>query len=399
MSVRGACFTLILLLVSLSLSLIGAEMLVRTIYPDQAAKDEHNNLFCYDAYYGWEFCRVSVGRVVTQDYNHLVKTDSKGQRYFGDIDPKKKNIVVLGDSFTSNLGIEKTSDVFTEILERRLRNYNVINLGVNGYGTTQEYLKWKRLGIKYNPDIVILMFYVRNDFYDNVGLLDWIRGYERPLFIRKEGELILTNIPVPRKPDPSVSIRKMLVLKFRLAALTQEALRKTTVGQWLKRKTRNQDIEQTKWRSFVNTPPEVLLASQDDRIKEAYVITCDILAMFSAELREKEVEFYVFVVPSIFQVRDDYFQKIERFGLSQIDRFKSSELLLECGEEKEVRVIDLAPYLVAAEKNHAQPYLYYPQEHHWTVVGNNFVADYIYEKLKETSDSIGWNFLSGSAVE
>ncbi len=377
---------LVLLLVSSSLSLVGAEILVRLAYPDPF-KNEHDKLFCHDAYYGWQFCKDVVGRVVNADYDHIVRTGSNGQRDFGGIDPQKNNIVVLGDSFTSNLGIENTSDVFTEVLERRLSRYNVINLGVNGYGTTQEYLKLKRAGGKYNPDIVILMFYIRNDFYDNVGLLDWVKGYERPLFIRNERGLKLTNVPVPA---PALSLRDVLVRHSRLAALTRVALLQTNVGQWIRKKLQNQDVEQRKTSAFDfrETPVEVVLASEDDRIQDIYDITCDILSMISTELRQNQVEFYVFVIPSIFQVRDDYFRMIERFGLSQTDRFKPNELLQKCGEEKEIQVVDLAPMLIAAENNHAAPYLYFPREHHWTVSGNRMVADYIYDTLMGTSAAI-----------
>jgi lysophospholipase L1-like esterase len=407
MSIREACLGSVLFLVSLSLSLIGAEIVVRVAHQETAVKSERDKLYCYDAYYGWEYCKNVAGRVVRKDYSHVVRTGDNGQRDFGDIEKGKNNIVVLGDSFTSNIGIENTSDVFTEVLEKMLRNYNVINLGVNGYGTTQEYLRLKRLGFEYNPDIVILMFYVRNDFFDNVGLHDWIKGYERPLFVRSEGELTLTNIPVPKKPDSvqkspaspdtkSKSIIQMLVRHSRLVALIRKELPQTRPGQWIRQKFRSQDNEQLKRQKFSKMPPEVLLVSEDDGIKEAYVITCDILAMISTELRQKEVEFYVFVIPTIFQVRNDYFQKIKRFGMSQTDRFKPNELLHKCGDEKEVNVLDLAPYLVEAENNYAQPYLYYPNEHHWTIAGNRMVASFIYDKLKETSTVIRQNTVERS---
>ena len=137
--------------------------------------------------------------LVTNDYAHVVRVGADGNRDFGSPDIRKRNIVVVGDSFTSNIGIEDPSNVFTEVLEQRLRTHNVINLGVNGYGTAQEYLKLKQVMPQYQPDIVILMFYVRNDFYDNIGLLRWISGYERPLFIQREDGLALTNVPVPRQ--------------------------------------------------------------------------------------------------------------------------------------------------------------------------------------------------------
>jgi len=379
MNIRGLCRTSALYLSSFGLFLIAAEILVRITYQNPVTQTEHDSLFCYDAYFGWDFCKSVVGRVVSTDYDHAIRTDENGQRDFGGLDAEKNNIVVLGDSFTSNIGIENISDVFTEVLEQRLQNFNVVNLGVNGYGTTQEYLKLERSGSEYDPDIVILMFYVRNDFYDNVGLLDWINGYGRPRFIQNEGELSLVNIPVPRKPvSPDIgpeSIAEMLVRRSEFAALARTALMRTEFGQLFTATTSDM-------------PPEVVLASEEDSASEAYSITCNILGMISTQLRQSEVEFYVVVIPSIFQVRDDYFEKIESFGLSQADRFKPNELLGRCGEAMSFPVFDLAPFLVVAENKHTQPYMYYPQEHHWTIAGNKFVADLIFDELKTRSIAI-----------
>ena len=140
--------------------------------------------------------------LVTRDYAHAVRIGADGSRDFGSPDIRERNIVVVGDSFTSNLGIEDPSNVFTEVLEQRLRTHNVINLGVNGYGTAQEYLKLKQAMPQYQPDIVMLMFYVRNDFYDNVELFRWMSGYERcsaPGFLDSGLKVITSTLPRPAR--------------------------------------------------------------------------------------------------------------------------------------------------------------------------------------------------------
>ena len=111
----------------------------------------------------------------------------------------------------------------------------------------------------------------------------------------------------------------------------------------------------------------------------------------STELRQKQIEFYVFTVPSIFQVRNDYFKKIQSFGLSQADRFKPNELIRKCGKEMGFYVFDLSAHLVEIENNHPTPYLYYSNEHHWSVAGNHTVAEYIHETLRVTSTTLRRN--------
>jgi len=75
-------------------------------------------------------------------------------------------ILVLGDSVLE--GSAKYKDGFPKVIERRLnkeikgKRFNVLNSGVGGWNTYQEYLYLKRTGIRLRPDLIILAF-VNND--------------------------------------------------------------------------------------------------------------------------------------------------------------------------------------------------------------------------------------------
>ena len=43
----------------------------------------------------------------------------------------------------------------------------VVNLGVDGYGTDQELIRLEREGLAYHPRVVVLNFCLRNDYFDN----------------------------------------------------------------------------------------------------------------------------------------------------------------------------------------------------------------------------------------
>jgi len=84
--------------------------------------------------------------------------------------PNTTRILMLGDSFTQGdeVPIDKT---FSKLLETKLnaqanRAYEVINAGVRGSGSLQQYLWFKNQGLKFNPDLVILNFYLGNDITD-----------------------------------------------------------------------------------------------------------------------------------------------------------------------------------------------------------------------------------------
>ncbi len=71
---------------------------------------------------------------------------------------EKPNIVVLGDSFTAGFGVEG-GRVFTDVLRQEMGGaYEVVNLGVGGWGLTQEIRRFYEFGIRYQPAAVVLQF-------------------------------------------------------------------------------------------------------------------------------------------------------------------------------------------------------------------------------------------------
>ncbi|MBI4353860.1 MAG: hypothetical protein HY595_01355 [Candidatus Omnitrophica bacterium] len=76
-------------------------------------------------------------------------------------------IVVLGDSFAFGWGVEQAECV-TEVLEERyLQGTDVINLSVSGYGTLQELRLFQEDGVKYHPDLVLVLWF-SNDLDERI---------------------------------------------------------------------------------------------------------------------------------------------------------------------------------------------------------------------------------------
>jgi hypothetical protein len=125
-----------------------------------------------------------------------VTTNAQGWRslhdYSYDRRPGVDRIVVLGDSFTfgEQAGDE---DVWPVQLERQLDDAEVLNMGVRGYGTDQQLRVLEEEGVKYRPDIVILGFFVEDIVRNTLAF----RDYAKPMFVLRDGELELTNSPVP----------------------------------------------------------------------------------------------------------------------------------------------------------------------------------------------------------
>ena len=113
-------------------------------------------------------------------------------------------VAVLGDSFTEAREVA-LDETYWKVLEARLgaclaasgRAAEVLNFGVNGYGTAQEYLVLSRHVWKYAPDVVLLAVFTGNDIWNNSRALD---GHERrPYYELRDGVLTLdkSNLASP----------------------------------------------------------------------------------------------------------------------------------------------------------------------------------------------------------
>jgi hypothetical protein len=102
-------------------------------------------------------------------------------------------IALLGDSFTEALQVD--DDVsFARLVERRLaarigRPVEVLNFGVSGFGTAQEYLQLKHRVWAFAPDAVVVDVLTANDVADNHPTLN--RAPHMPSFRVVDGALRL----------------------------------------------------------------------------------------------------------------------------------------------------------------------------------------------------------------
>src|SRR5258708_22238780 len=169
---------------------LGARILLKNRYN----QDERTLQYTYDSEVGWtprknRDMKFTGSRLISVHHN------SRGFRDVEHTPEKNKaRVLFVGDSFVWGYDVE-APERFTDKLQARLPGKEVINLGVSGYGTDQEYLILKREFDYYRPDVVYLMF-CGNDREGNRSNVNY--GYYKPYFGKENGQPQLRGVPVPK---------------------------------------------------------------------------------------------------------------------------------------------------------------------------------------------------------
>jgi hypothetical protein len=119
----------------------------------------------------------------------------------------RPRVVMLGDSITFGYGV-RDGETFSAVMESLAPPLEVVNLGVQGYGTDQELLKLEREGLAYAPDVVVLNVCLANDLLDNAAARPIYDGvYPKPYFRLEEGRLVEVADHVALSPPRRLALR------------------------------------------------------------------------------------------------------------------------------------------------------------------------------------------------
>src|SRR5262249_47137455 len=157
-------------------------------------------LFVYDAEIGWTMLPGASAESVSANRTISVQTNSLGLRERELGDPRPGTFLFIGDSFTFGYDAEP-NERFTNLLQRALPDQLMVNAGVSGYGTDQQYLTMLRLWNRIKPQVVVLTICIDNDRDDNSSSYRWY--HHKTYFARSpEGQWQLGAYPVaPPKTD------------------------------------------------------------------------------------------------------------------------------------------------------------------------------------------------------
>lgn len=358
-----------LMVASTCISVLAAEYALRIWYPQF---DEHEKMFERDAELGWKFIPNKTGSIVYHgEVYNFIRTNSHGfrDRPRNFYDKQHKMIMVLGDSFVSNISVDE-AEVFTQIMERKIPGTEVVNLGVNGYNQIQEYLVLKKWLETVQPDLVMVMIYIRNDFMENMGS-DWL--YSRPYasIERPEGTLVI-HLPKLEQPAQTAAPPRNALEKLHLYRAVEMA---------------KQDVEAIlnlkEDRSILTpyTDPEALLCNTQPSVgAQAMYRTMERMVLeISTFAANKKVPVVFALAPSIWQVEDKLWSDfIALRGKGETySRSLPNDRLMRFAKSNGIEMIDLLPTLLDASRKGEK--MYHAVEQHWTKEGNLLVARVLVE--------------------
>ena len=170
---------------------------------------EHHPIFGYRYVPGTD---LELSRPGGGSYH--IKVNSQGIRSDREYSFEKprgvRRIIVCGDSMAAGQFVSNAHR-FSELIERRVPDVEVINLSLEGSGTDQQVLLYEHVGLKYEHDLVIVLPFLQNVRRNMVEAREGIdpkTGRQvmrpKPRFVLVDGKLVLRNVPVPMEVSAQV---------------------------------------------------------------------------------------------------------------------------------------------------------------------------------------------------
>jgi GDSL-like Lipase/Acylhydrolase family len=361
---RSSVFRAVMLTLSAVLSVVLAEAVVRVVHPEPVG-------FSWMTAEGITVHVPNRTAVYRQyDVEAEVSINALGFRGGEFAIPKPPGmfrILAIGDSFTEAMQVAERDSYVARIHEALSRHrVEVLNLGVSGYGTSDELALLRAYGPRLEPDLAILFFAVQNDVRNNL---------QSPLCKRTADGVACS--------DPARLSRArlaMLQLRCQLASYSHlyQLVREAAASSFLARVGLRQA-------GPADAPPEMPFGPDLYRVQEpAYLgegiaFTQEVFRQVADFNRSLGAETWLVVIPIREQIADadwaDY-----SMGLSDVQRDRPQRALAALGHAVGAETIDLYPAFRARAETGEQ--LYFRIDAHLSPVGHEVAAAEVVSRLE-----------------
>jgi hypothetical protein len=348
---------------------------------------------------GWESCYGECQTRVTINSQGL-----RDREIAYEAEPGTTRILMLGDSTTAAMQVT-LEETFVKQLEDDLNeadgSWEVINGGVNAYGTDNELLFYRLEGQKYEPDIVFLNMYLANDVYNNNQFLERRFGGQsaKPYFIlNDDGELELQNFPVENTETFGTKVGTFLKKHFQLPRFVAQTLALSGgAPDWLSPiislfsggrgdtstgdtpPPANNDPGEDVVETAVQTPPrrpDVCDTEPLPVIENAWAVTQALVLQLQEEVEANGAQLAVLVIPAAPQI-------VSPEGEAEWYCDAPNDVLTSFLDEAGIPYLDMLPMFREEALNDGGPY-YFERDFHMTTQGHDLASELLYQFVDET---------------
>jgi hypothetical protein len=344
-----------------------------------------------DATLGWVLRPGVTGRF-TKEGNAFVKVSDSGWRDREHALHKPAEvyrIAVLGDSYSEAMQVAR-DETYWALLPGRLqacgfqpgKKIEVLNFGVSGYGTAQEYVVLQSTAMRYAPDMVLLQFTNGNDVHDNSFAL--ARDKSRPFFmLERDGALRIDESFVSSpafRSSSSFLMRVSRELTDRSRVL--QLVRGFRSDQFLRiaHARANDGVEE-------GLDPAVLAPPRDALWEDAWRITEGLITRMKDYATRNGARFAVLTVPKAIQVHPDRsIPATLQAKLGVPDLFYPDRRIAEFAQRQGILAVPLAPEMRRLAEETGTYFHGFEQgigigRGHWNATGHSTAADIIAQRL------------------
>jgi hypothetical protein len=294
--------------------------------------------------------------------------------------PGEFRIALLGDSVVE--GVQVRPDEVVNIRMEKLlqdkgyKNVEVLNFGVEGIGTTQEFVMYKQRVRRFRPDLVVLTF-VGNDIMNNSSTLQpkayGIHTWYCPYFdLGRDGNLIFR----PVEPRPFNKVRSFLEAHS-VALYYFERMWSRVKLPLFNYSWQGIPIE---WGVYGDLP--------DAEWGRAWLVTEKVMALLHETVSGDGAKFIVLLWPELHRIDPDWQRRfMKQVGRVPLD-FKPTTVedrLTEIADRNRITLDFVYPYMQAyRDAHHLQwPYFSFTCDPHYSALGHQVLAEAVVQRLQE----------------
>lgn len=310
----------------------------------------------------------------THEYANKVTTNSEGLYDTNHQIEKPTNtyrILFLGDSFVESLQtpLNKT---FFKIVEDNLNSQNLdkkveaISIGLGDTGTAQQYIALKEIGLKYKPDLVVLMFLTANDFKNNSLTLQ--NDPYRPYFTLTDDNTLEQIQPQNFPQSPFKDYLK----KFRIVELIL---------------TFRQSLQQRLANSNVDYPLDyhVYDKNYSKAYRDSIKVTESLFLDMKKTVEENNGKFLIITLASNEQVNPGVITDIRKtypkFNDMNIDLEKPDKEIADFCKINNLDCLSMLHYFKEYIKTHPNTPTHYKYDGHWNELGTSLTSNFLLQHL------------------